>query len=143
MFDFQLGRDRAGPEKFLGQWAGILQTDGYQAYNGISGKGLVQVGCWAHARRKFIDAVKVNGKDVEAINMVRRMDALFLVDREAKGLSAEERSALRREHADEWVREIHERCLLLMAEYHLSHGIGWPDCLIAAPAPASACLSSR
>ena len=42
---------------------------------------MVHVGCWAHARRKFVDAVKVNPKDAEAINMVTRMDALFLVDR--------------------------------------------------------------
>ena len=113
VFDFQMGRERAGPEKFLGDWAGILQTDGYQAYGGIGGKDLVHVGCWAHARRKFVDAVKVNAKDAEAISMVMRMDALFLVDRNAKGLSADERLALRREHADEWVLEVHQRCRLL------------------------------
>ena len=60
VFDFRLGRGREGPQKFLGQWEGILQTDGYQAYDGIGGPKLVHVGCWAHARRKFVDAVKVN-----------------------------------------------------------------------------------
>ena len=39
------------------------------------------MGFWAHARRKFVDAVKVNPKDAEAIKMVTRMDALFVVDR--------------------------------------------------------------
>jgi hypothetical protein len=42
---------------------------------------LIQVGCWAHARRKFVDAAKVNPQDGAAIAMVTRMDALFLVDR--------------------------------------------------------------
>ena len=60
VFEFQLGRGREGPRKFLGKWEGILQTDGYQAYDNIGGEKLVHVGCWAHARRKFVDAVKVN-----------------------------------------------------------------------------------
>lgn len=112
VFEFQLGRGREGPRKFLGQWEGILQTDGYSAYDDVGGEKLVHVGCWAHARRKFVDAVKVNPKDAEAIKMVTRMDALFLVDRQARyeRVSMEERLALRREHADSWATEIHDQC---------------------------------
>jgi transposase len=112
VFEFQLGRGRDGPKKFLGQWEGILQTDGYQAYDEVGGEKLVHVGCWAHARRKFVDAVKVNPQDAEAIKMVTRMDALFLVDRQARreGLSVEDRLKLRREHADSWAVEIHDEC---------------------------------
>ena len=84
VFDFCMGRGREGPQKFLGQWEGILQTDGYQAYDTIAGPKLVHVGCWAHARRKFVDAVKVNPDDGAAVQMVIRMDALFLVDRDAR-----------------------------------------------------------
>lgn len=115
VFDFQLGRGRHGPKKFLGNWEGILQTDGYQAYDNIGGEKLVHVGCWAHARRKFVDAVKVNPQDGEAIKMVTRMDALFLVDREAclQQLSVEERLALRREYAESWAEEIRRECLAL------------------------------
>jgi hypothetical protein len=89
-----------------------LQTDGYSAYDDVGGEKLVHVGCWAHARRKFVDAVKVNPKDAEAIKMVTRMDALFLVDRHARceRLSVEERLAMRREHADSWAAEIHDQC---------------------------------
>jgi transposase len=112
VFEFQMGRGREGPQKFLGEWEGILQTDGYQAYKGIGGPKLVHVGCWAHARRKFVDAVKVNPKDERAVKMVLRMDALFAIDRDAKerGLSGEERQASRREHAPSWVEEIREGC---------------------------------
>ena len=115
VFEFQLGRGREGPRKFLAQWEGILQTDGYQAYDDVGGPKMVHVGCWAHARRKFVDAVKVNPQDGAAINMVTRMDALFLVDRHARGeqLSAEQRLALRREHAESWAAEIHDECLSL------------------------------
>jgi transposase len=45
VFDFCLGRGREGPLKFLGKWEGILQTDGYQAYDGVGGQELVHVGC--------------------------------------------------------------------------------------------------
>lgn len=112
VFDFCLGRGRAGPRKFLGEWNGILQTDGYQAYNGVGGSKLVHAGCWAHARRKFVDAVKVHPQDGEAVKMVLRMDALFVVEREArdKALSADQRLALRREHAQSWVDEILQEC---------------------------------
>jgi len=118
VFDFQLGRGRDGPAKFLKDWNGILQTDGYQAYDRVGGPGLIQVGCWAHARRKFVDAVKVNPKDGAAIQMVTRMDALFLVDRHGRQqqLNAEERAALRGEHAQAWVDEIHSECRRLRAQ---------------------------
>ena len=115
VFDFCLSRGREGPKKFLGNWAGILQTDGYQAYDGVGGPKMVQVGCWAHARRKFVDAVKVNPQDAEALKMVMRMDALFAVDRDArqKGMSGAERGAQRRELAMPWVDEIRQTCLTL------------------------------
>lgn len=115
VFEFQLGRDRAGPKKFLDNWEGILQTDGYSAYDRVGGRGLVHVGCWAHARRKFVDSVKLNNEDADAVKMVARMDALFLVDRNAREqkLSIEERLALRHEQALPWVAEIHAECLAL------------------------------
>jgi len=115
VFDFCLGRGREGPKKFLEQWEGILQTDGYQAYEGVGGPKLVHAGCWAHARRKFVDTVKLNPKDADALKMVVRMDALFLVDREAseKGMSHAERHKLRQEHARPWAEEIRQECLAI------------------------------
>jgi transposase len=118
VFDFQLSRGRDGPANFLKDWNGILQTDGYQGYDKVGGPGLIHVGCWAHARRKFVDAVKVNPKDGAAIAMVTRMDALFLVDRHARQqmLGVDERAALRREHARPWVEEIHSECVKLRSQ---------------------------
>ena len=118
VFDFCLGRGREGPRKFLERWEGILQTDGYQAYDGVGGPKMVHVGCWAHARRKFVDAVKVNPQDADAVKMVVRMDALFLVDRNARqqGATGTERLALRRELARPWVDEIRETCRVLLRQ---------------------------
>ncbi len=110
-----MGRGREGPQKFLGQWEGILQTDGCQAYDGIGGPKLVHVGCWAHARRRTVDAVKVNRYDATVIKMVMRMDALFLVDRDArKEMTAEERLVTaRQQHGEVWAEEIRHECIKL------------------------------
>ncbi len=48
VFDFCMGRGREGPKEFLGQFEGILQTDGYIAYERVGGPKLVHAGCWAH-----------------------------------------------------------------------------------------------
>ncbi len=84
IFDFQLGRGREGPKGFLGDYSGILQTDGYVAYDRVGGPGMVRAACWAHARRKFFDAVKLNPGDVIATQIVERIDELFGIDRLAR-----------------------------------------------------------
>jgi transposase len=84
VFDFCLGRGREGPKEFLGQFEGILQTDGYAAYEKVGGPKLVHGGCWAHARRKFVDAVKLNPNDAVAAGIVKRIDELFGIDAAAR-----------------------------------------------------------
>jgi transposase len=72
VFDFRMGRGRDGPVKFLGQYEGILQTDGYAAYGRVGGIRMVHAACWAHARRKVFDAVKLNPEDRMATQLVAR-----------------------------------------------------------------------
>jgi transposase len=116
VFEFSMGRGRDVASKFLGNWEGKLQTDGYVGYDQTGGPRLIQYGCWAHARRYYVDAVKVNPNDGEAKNMVRRMDALFLNDREAArlGLTAPERQRFREEHGREWLDEIRDTARFLV-----------------------------
>ena len=56
VFDFRMGREREGPKRFLGNFEGILQSDGYGAYDHVGGARIVHAACWAHARRKFFEA---------------------------------------------------------------------------------------
>jgi transposase len=97
VFDFRMGREREGPKQFLGDFEGILQTDGYGAYDHIGGKGIVHAGCWAHARRKFFEAVKLNPKDQSSIQIVAQINELFAIDAQAReeGLSPMDRHVLR------------------------------------------------
>ena len=54
---FTPDRSRDGPAKFLANYRGYLQADAYSAYDGIYSDGkIVEVGCWAHARRNFFEA---------------------------------------------------------------------------------------
>jgi transposase len=101
VFDFRLGRGRDGPRQFLDRFEGILQTDGYAAYERVGGPKLVHVGCWAHSRRHFFDALKLNPGDPLATAVVRRIDELFGVDAEARArrLDPEARQALRLQRA--------------------------------------------
>jgi transposase len=101
VFVFDLGRSGAVAQRNLSGYGGILQTDGYAGYNHVGVEGLVHAGCWAHARRYFVDAVKANEKDGYALDLVRRMDELFAVDREAREakVSLETRAEWRRERS--------------------------------------------
>jgi transposase len=101
VFDFRLGRGRDGPKRFLGEFEGILQTDGYAAYDQIGGTRMVHAACWAHARRQFFEAVQLNPRDAVASPIVARMDELFAVDAEAcrRVTDLTGRDALRQERA--------------------------------------------
>jgi transposase len=101
VFDFQLGRSREGPKRFLGKYEGILQTDGYAAYDRVGGPKMVHAGCWAHARRYFFQAVEAHPQDRAAIALVATIDELFALDAQARqqGLSVLERDQLRQQKA--------------------------------------------
>jgi len=101
VFNFRLGRGRDGPRQFLGQFEGLLQTDGYAAYDQIGGPKMVHAGCWSHAERYFSEAVQLNPKDPVATPIVARIDELFAIDAEARrqGLSLEARHVLRQEQS--------------------------------------------
>lgn len=99
VFDFRLSRGRDGPQQFLGQFNGILQTDGYAAYDGIGGPKMVHAACWGHGERYFAEAVQLNPHDPLAQPILARIVELFAVDAEAReqDLTLEARHALRQE----------------------------------------------
>src|SRR5215467_14305447 len=101
VFDFRLGRGRDGPKQFLGKFQGLLQTDGYAAYDQIGGPKIVHACCWSHAERYFSDAVQLSPQDRMAIVIVARIDELFAIDAEARGqgLNVEARHALRQQQS--------------------------------------------
>ena len=95
--------DRTGkhPEEHLASWTGLMQADAYAGFNRLYDAGrqpgpIVEVACWAHARRKFFDLARLNKAPV-AIEAVARIDALFAIERDINGLPPEERRKVRQE----------------------------------------------
>ena len=58
LYEYQPGRGAKHPKEFLAGYKGYLHTDGYQGYHSLP-EDITVVGCWAHARRKFDEAVEV------------------------------------------------------------------------------------
>src|SRR5271170_5093380 len=105
VFDFRMGREREGPKRFLGNFEGILQSDGYGAYDHVGGKQIVHAACWAHARRKFFDAVKLSPTDQISIRIVAQINELFALDGQ-EGLSQIERQQVRLEKSQPLLEQI-------------------------------------
>ena len=129
---FFYSRDRAGehPQRHLASYSGILQADAYSGYGKLyadgRGAGLVlEAACWSHARRKFfvLADIEANARrkargstsgaiSPTALEAVRRIDALFEIERSINGLPADRRLAVRHEQAaplvatlEAWMRE--------------------------------------
>ncbi len=117
IYDFTWTRCRDGPERFLDGYKGYLQADAFSGYEGLyAGGAIIEVGCWAHARRKFFDAKQT--APVPANEALLRIQSLYNVERKAKDMDATERLALRQgeavprlERLEAWLRERQPRVL--------------------------------
>jgi len=100
VFDFQMGRGREGPAAFLKGFRGVLQSDGYAAYDDL-GEGIIHMACLTHVRRGFVDATKLAPQNPVPPEIIERIGQLYAVEAQAKqaGLGAEARQALRQERS--------------------------------------------
>lgn len=94
VYDYTPDRTRAGPASWLRDYRGYLQADAYSGYDGVySGGQVVEVACWAHARRKFFDAKETDAR--RAAQMLTWVRELYAVEDEAKELTDDARRDLR------------------------------------------------
>jgi transposase len=102
LFDYRKGRDQTGPKEILSGFKGIIQTDGYKVYESLyeNHPHIHLTFCMAHARRKFIDAVKDDEK--QANHVLDLMGRLYLLERQMReeAMDWQQRTALRKEHAE-------------------------------------------
>jgi len=96
LYDYTATRQRAGPEEFLKGYRGHLQADAYGGYDAFfkdPGRGLIEVGCWAHARRYFHKALESDqGRMGPALLLIAQ---LYRVEKHARWLASEDRLRLR------------------------------------------------
>jgi transposase len=110
VFDFTLNRGRDGPKYFLKDYRQVLLADAYGGYNGVvAGNEITRAGCWAHMKRKVIDAEKTAPEI--AREAVERVRALYAIERQSKDASVEERLKLRKQQSAPLLVQLRERLL--------------------------------
>jgi transposase len=119
VYDFTTSRKRDGPATFLRGYRGYLHADAYGGYDGIylgSAGAIIEVACWAHARRKFFDAR--NSQPREAHQAIAWIQQLYDLEDRAAGCDPQARLALRQREAgpilnrmEAWLKEQTPRAL--------------------------------
>jgi transposase len=97
VFDATRTHERDGPDQFLADFRGKLQADAYRGYDRLYQTGRVlEIGCWAHARRRFVEAFMT---DTTPARMIALIQQLYDVERVATALTPEARQARRHEQS--------------------------------------------
>lgn len=112
LYDYDPGRGSDVPKRLLEGFKGYLQTDGYDGYNAIvTQNNLVHVGCMAHARRKFSEAVKAQGKKKKKTGKAQQglsfIQRLYRIEKQIRHMSHEERYRQRQEKAVPVLNKFH------------------------------------
>lgn len=100
LFDYTTSRAQEVPLRLLADYRGYLMTDDYAGYNALGAQpGVERLGCWAHARRKFVDAQKVQpkGKTGRADIALNLINKLYGIERELKEVTDDHRFVGRQE----------------------------------------------
>jgi len=100
LFDYRQGRGREGPHSMLKDFTGTIQTDGYSAYEQLAARAnITAIGCMAHARRYFKDALDQDEGRAEW--MLKQIQALYKIEKQCReqGMSYQQRHALRLEQS--------------------------------------------
>ncbi len=117
LYDYTATRERAGPEEFLKGYSGYLQADAYGGYDAFfkdPARGLIEVGCWAHARRYFHKALESDQPRMgPALLLIAQ---LYRVEKEARPLTAEDRLRLRQLQSQPILEKLHNYLSEIQAE---------------------------
>ena len=109
LFKYQTGRAAEWPKETLANYKGYLQTDGYSAYNHFDDvEGITTLNCWAHARRKFIDAQSFD--NAKASEVLTQIQLLYAVEKHCveNNYAADEIKNYRQKHAVPVLKTLHQ-----------------------------------
>jgi transposase len=105
VFDYNKSRSREEPGEFLKSFQGALQCDGYQAYDAYDKTaGITLLACWAHARRKFEQSL--DNDKLRSEYAMEKIRQLYLIEREAEEMNADQRKALRQDKSVPVLQEL-------------------------------------
>lgn len=110
VFDYQAGRGGRHAQNFLENWQGHLLVDDYGGYKQLFSRttlSCIELGCWAHARRKFFELHQANGSPM-AFEALQHIGTLYAIEAEGKHLSIEARQQLRAEKSLPALNTLHD-----------------------------------
>ena len=108
VYDYTPSRSQTAPQKFLKGYRGYLQADAYSGYDILYEDGnIIEVACWAHARRKFMDIIKTAKNPGLADIAVHYIGQLYEVERKSKHLSSLQRKYYRRRYSKPILKRLH------------------------------------
>ena len=112
VYDFTESRAATHPQRFLEGWSGKLVCDDYSGYKRLFTTAVTEIGCLAHARRKFND-LWINHQSAPAEEALKLFAALYDVERQARDLSAGQRQQLRQSQSRPIADKLHQWLILL------------------------------
>ncbi|KXG14935.1 Transposase IS66 family protein [Pseudomonas aeruginosa] len=107
VYDFSPSRAGEHARNFLGQWNGKLVCDDFAGYKASFEQGITEIGCMAHARRKFFDLHAAN-KSQLAEQALHSIAGLYEVERQVRDMSDEDRWRIRQEKASPILDALHD-----------------------------------
>lgn len=107
VYDFAPSRAGANPRSFLDGWEGQLVCDDYSGYKASFKQGIIEIGCFAHARRKFFDLHASNKSQIAEYALIQ-ISKLYEVERLCKNLNTAERETMRQEKAKPILDGLHQ-----------------------------------
>lgn len=121
VFDYQTSRAGRHAQEFLSGWQGSLMVDDFAGYKMIFTQGVTELGCLAHARRKFFDLNEAQASPI-AQEALRRIAALYAIEALGRDMNVDERTHLRHEHAQPLLQSMHD--WLLQTRVTVANGGG-------------------
>ena len=107
VFDYQTSRAGQHARDFLSGWQGHLMVDDFAGYKALFTQGVTELGCLAHARRKFFDLHAASGSAI-ALEALNRMAALYAIERRGKDIDIAARALLRQDEARPLLQSLHD-----------------------------------
>lgn len=112
VFDFCDSRSGKHAARFLGDWRGALMVDDFAGYNALFTQGITELGCMAHARRKFFDLHQAS-KSTQALEALNRIAELYRIEATVMDLDPQDRHRYRWQHAKPRLDDLHRWLLTL------------------------------
>lgn len=111
VYEFCESRAGENAKVFLGKWRGSLVCDDFSGYKQLMTQGVIEVGCLAHARRKFFD-LHASNKSQIAQSALAQIGRIYDIEREVKEFTPDERRRLRQERSKPLLDALHQWMVL-------------------------------